>query len=145
VSAVLSCSRQFQILYLNCASFSGIHYLAWCDIISLVLVTRLEHSLVSSAFSDRAGTSVVCNKVYFSVLLFMVCGFYLQQINTINMDQTLSCRVRCYTFGRGTVAIILNFYSFFLLLTASWTIHVIYIYEYVAVCVSGLQLCFSCG
>jgi len=84
-------------------------------ILSLVLVTRPEHSLVSSAFSDRAATLVVCNKVYFSVLLFMLCGFYLKQINTINMDQILSCRVRCYSFGRDTVAIILKLYSVFLL------------------------------
>jgi len=49
--------------------------MAWCDISFLVLVTKLKHSLVSSAFSDRTATLIVCNKVYFSVLLFMLCVF----------------------------------------------------------------------
>jgi len=114
VSAVLICSRQFQIFELRFSFNFSLPGLVWYNII-LSSGDETWTSLVSSAFSDRAATLVVCNEVHFSVLFFMLCGFYLRQINTINMDQTLSCRVRYYTFDRGTVAIILKFYSFFLL------------------------------
>lgn len=114
MNGVLICSPQFKIFELRFILKDSLPGLVWYNII-LSSDNETWTFTISSACSDGAATLVLCNKVYFSVLLFMSCGFYLQQINTINMDQTFSCRVRCYTFGRGTVVIILKFYSFFLL------------------------------